>query len=534
MCRVGRRCFPHSADRLDRVAADVRRLQIEHDGRVTLAARQPVSQAWLDQSADDLAEARRRLQHRQIDVASTARGAHNMMLEARAHEACGQPERATELRRTITRGLARRRAADVAENRDAAHGWEPPQVRGGGQRCPACGQFTAATHQCPPVILEAQRRALAPSNLTPAAPAVTTAAGTAAAASLSAGLYQDIPLSAADTDAIAAVCGDDRYGPPAVGLPELPRRQDGSVDTRSPAFVAHRAAALVRAQEACIEDEYIDGVPVPVVLSQGALEPFAVPAKREAAARLGDELSAVDDRELFDDAECAALAAPETVQWGQSGHGLCWRTADGEPWRQIGSGDRVDHTPVTPSVPGSARTLARRSVASQAMSAWAAHTERDMSPAAVHAQAAVRDVFVQPNPDAPQTLEARRARAVVKAQYALTQRHLAERGISEVSVSRGMWFATDSEAPPWVPAVKGERRQTDLALNPAASFTLRSEVSSYFARREWDDEQYVSVRLHGTVPAARVLSLPRTGMGCLAEEEVVVIGGHGRWEAERV
>jgi len=85
-----------------------------------------------------------------------------------------------------------------------------------------------------------------------------------------------------------------------------------------------------------------------------------------------------------------------------------------------------------------------------------------------------------------------------------------------------------------VPAVKGDRQPADLTLNPAASFTLRGEVSSYFARREWDDDEYVSVRLHGTVHASRILSLPRTGMGCLSEEEVIVVGGRAQWEVERV
>lgn len=420
VCRVGRRCFPHTADRLDRAEQEVRRLQLTHDARLATAARQPTSQAWLDQSAGELDQARRKLQQQRIDLASTARGVHNLMLEAHAHEQCGQPEQAAELRRLVTRGLARRRAADIAANPAAADGWTPPQVRGGGDRCPACGQFAAASHRCPSVILDARRLALTASTHLPPPTPATTAAGTAAAQSLSTSLYQDIPLTAADADAITTVCRDDRYGPLPQGLPEIPRRADGSLDTNSAEFAAHRDMALDRAQRACIEDDHIDGEPVPVVLSQGALEPFAVPVKRDNAARLGDELAAVEDRELFDDAECAALAAPDRAQWGQSAAGLCWRTANDEPWRQIGTGERVDHRMVTPSETGSVAVLARRTVASQAMSAWAAHTERDMSPAAVHMQSAVRDVFVHPDADLPQSVEARRARAVVQAQYALT------------------------------------------------------------------------------------------------------------------
>lgn len=534
MCRVGRRCFPHTADRLDRAEQDLRKAQIIHDSRVAQSAQRPVSQAWLDESAADLARARRAHHQQQIEFASTARGAHNLMLEAHAHEQCGQPDRATELRRTVTRGLARRRAADVAENPDAAADWKPPTVRGGGNRCPACGQFSTAAHRCPPAILEARRRALPDSPHLPAPAPTITGPGAAAAQSLSEGLYQDIPLTAADADAIAQVCHDDRYGPPVDGLAEIPRRPDGSLNTTSVEFAEHRELALDRMRQACIEDDHIDGIPVPVVLSQGAVEPFAVPAKRDNTVRLGDELASVENRDLFDDDECAALAAPERAQWAQSGTGLCWRTADGEPWRQIGTGERV-HSPTTlPQGSESVAVLARRTLASQAMSAWATHTEREMSPAAVHLQSAVQDVFVQPDASAPQSVHARRARAVVQAQYALTQRHLAERGITELAVSRGMWFPTGTPAPEWVPAAKGDRQQADVTLNPAASFTLRGEVSSYFARREWDDEEYVPVRVHGTVPAARILSLPRTGMGCLSEEEVVVVGGRAQWEVERV
>ncbi len=99
MCRVGRRCFPHTADRLDRAEQEVRRLQLTHDARLATAARQPTSQSWLDPSAGELDQARRKLQQQRINLASTARGAHNLMLEAHAHEQCGQPQRAAELRR---------------------------------------------------------------------------------------------------------------------------------------------------------------------------------------------------------------------------------------------------------------------------------------------------------------------------------------------------------------------------------------------------------------------------------------------------
>lgn len=538
VCRVGRRCFPHSAQRLDRAEAEAQRLQMVYDSRLSYAEKQPVSPAWINQAAEELATARRQLQKRQIEFASTARGAHNLLLEVHALEECGQHDRAGDLRRLVIRGMAKRRAADISENPERAHNWTPPQIRGGGERCPACGQFIGAAHRCPPAILEARRNSLQTTGDVPHAQAGATDAGLAAASELSDRMYQHIPITTAeDADAIIETCLDDRYGPPLEGLPDIPYGPDGKADTDSPEFAAYRDAALLRAHEACFEDEYIDGEPVPVVLSQGAMEPFAVPAKREAANRLVDELVGVDDRDLFDHDECAALADPDKVQWGSSGYGLCWRTGNDQPWRQIGSGERVYGPPNTSVDPSQVPVLARRTIASQTMAAWAAHTEQNVSPVALQTQAAVRDLFLSSDTDAstrPDSLDARRARAVVRAQYDLTQRYLAEQSISEVTVSRGMWFATDGSFPAWVPPEKGARHSADVTLNPAASFTVRSEVASYFARREWDEDEYVSVRLHGTVPAARVLSLPRTGMGCLAEEELVVIGGGGQWEVERV
>ncbi|MDH6283986.1 hypothetical protein [Prescottella agglutinans] len=533
MCKVGRRCFPHALSQLEAAEREAARCELVHADRLAASQRQAVSQAWIDQAADNADRTRRELAQRRIDYASTARGAHNLQLEAHAHEMCGQPEEAQAIRRTIARGLARRRAADTSDGDGSAGEWSPPPVRGNGSQCPECGQFTGAAHSCPPVLRDARRRALSSHATGPASSPGHSPAGAAAAGELSRVMYDGIPLDDRDADTIAAICADDRYGP-ALDLPPVPRRADGTIDTATAEFAEHRAAALERAKAACYEDEYINGIPVPIVLSQGALDPFAVPVKRDVSTRLGDQLADVPDSDLFDDDDRAALDGANNVQWAHTGHSLCWREDSSAPWREIVTGERADTRQLTAVAAQDARRLARHSVAAQSVSAWAAHTEHSPSAVGTEMQAAVRDVFVQPGGEASQSLPSRRARAIVRAQYALTQRELAASGVREVAVSRGMWFKTSQSTPDWVPAVKGQRVDAEVPMNAASSFTTRGDVAAYFARREWDDDEYVCIRVHGTVPAARILSTPRTGMGCLAEEEIVILGGPGRWEVERV
>ncbi|WP_458683574.1 hypothetical protein [Prescottella equi] len=532
MCRVGRRCFPHTLSQLEAAEKELARCSLVLAERQAVADRQPVSQAWIDQAADDEATARRAAEQRRIDYASTARGAHNLQIEANAHEKCGQADEARAIRRTIARGLARRRAADTRDRSDGRQ-WAPPQMRGSGSRCSECGQYVGGNHSCPQVVRDALRRALAAHATGPVSHPGHTTGGTTAAGELSRHMFGAVSLDAGEAAAISAICADNRYGPPPI-LPALPKRPDGTIDTDSDEFAAHRAAALERAKAACYEDEFIGDTPVPIVLQQGALEPFAAPVKRDVAARLGRQLAGVPDSDLFDDADQAALSAPDNVEWGHTGRSLCWRADATHPWREVGTGERPNITPRTPVSSSDAGRLARRTVASHALSAWAIHTENAPVPGGTDLQAATRDVFVHPSGEGPATLQERRARAIVNAQYATTQRELTDRGIAEVAVSRGMWFPRNQPLPEWVPAEKGERGEAEVPLNAASSFTTRPDVASYFARREWDDDEYVCVRVHGTVPAARVLSTPRTGMGCLAEEEIVVLGGPGRWEVERV
>jgi len=58
-----------------------------------------------------------------------------------------------------------------------------------------------------------------------------------------------------------------------------------------------------------------------------------------------------------------------------------------------------------------------------------------------------------------------------------------------------------------------------VTSNPASSWSLNREIAAIFASSN------NGVVHHSNVPAERILSFPRTGSGCLDEEELVVLGG---------
>lgn len=157
-----------------------------------------------------MAAARRVVEQRRIDYASTARGAHNLQIEANAHEQCGQLDQARAIRRTIARGLARRRAADTRDQADGRQ-WAPPQMRGSGSRCPECGQYVGGNHSCPQVVRDARRRALAAHATGPVSHPGHTTDGAAAAGELSRHMFDTVSLDADEAAAISAICADARY-----------------------------------------------------------------------------------------------------------------------------------------------------------------------------------------------------------------------------------------------------------------------------------------------------------------------------------
>lgn len=105
-----------------------------------------------------------------------------------------------------------------------------------------------------------------------------------------------------------------------------------------------------------------------------------------------------------------------------------------------------------------------------------------------------------------------------RAMYDNTQADLAARGVTEVTVHRGTGIPLGDE-PKYL---TGAGRTT--VLRPASSWSTDKDVAWEFAAIAQDQGTATAI-LTVTVPASRVLSTPNSGIGCLSEAEVVLLGG---------
>jgi hypothetical protein len=110
--------------------------------------------------------------------------------------------------------------------------------------------------------------------------------------------------------------------------------------------------------------------------------------------------------------------------------------------------------------------------------------------------------------------------AFLLAQYQATQDRLSERGITSVELSRG--YRSYDGTPVWADGTQ----TADLPLRPMSSFTSDPSIAGRFARATDGSDGFV---ISATVPADRILSTPRSGMGALSESEFVVLDGPGSW-----
>lgn len=118
--------------------------------------------------------------------------------------------------------------------------------------------------------------------------------------------------------------------------------------------------------------------------------------------------------------------------------------------------------------------------------------------------------------DADHNASARQA--FVRAEYNETQRWFAERGITHVSVYRGMALGKED-------ADKLRRESGPISMQPASSWTTDIRVARGFAK-ETSSTTYRQALLFSTrVPVSRILSTSLTGRGCLKEAEVLMLGG---------
>jgi len=98
----------------------------------------------------------------------------------------------------------------------------------------------------------------------------------------------------------------------------------------------------------------------------------------------------------------------------------------------------------------------------------------------------------------------------LQSQYDSTQDFLKSSGITELSLTRGTSLSSS-----WTNTSISEGESQDVLMRPLSSWTYEEEVSAQFG----------SATLTSTFPAERIFSLPVTGLGCLGEREVVVLGG---------
>jgi hypothetical protein len=139
--------------------------------------------------------------------------------------------------------------------------------------------------------------------------------------------------------------------------------------------------------------------------------------------------------------------------------------------------------------------------------------------------------------------------AFLRAQYNSTQQFFKDRGITEVSAYRGFNFNEKYDAnggsvlPPWADPEhndveglddnnEGEERyvtphwDADIPLRPLSAFSYDPDVAKNFSGSDGSDIRTV---IGGQVPVSRILSTAVTGIGCLNESEMVVLGGTDKW-----
>jgi hypothetical protein len=117
----------------------------------------------------------------------------------------------------------------------------------------------------------------------------------------------------------------------------------------------------------------------------------------------------------------------------------------------------------------------------------------------------------------PQAQAHAQARAFVRAEYERTQRWFAKRGLTHVTLTRGMESDT----------LEAGTTET-VQMQPASSWSANIATAVQFSRGGGQFATHKEgnpIVLVARVPVARILSTAVTGRGALSEEEVIVLGG---------
>lgn len=136
---------------------------------------------------------------------------------------------------------------------------------------------------------------------------------------------------------------------------------------------------------------------------------------------------------------------------------------------------------------------------------------------------------------------------LVRAQYAATQRHLANNGIEQMPVARGMKGTREQAREMGIPVIESLDeitdnlwRRTSVDLQPLNSVTPNPTVAARFATgvTKWSDDvpksERVSFIYRRVVGSEEVYSTHRSGMGISDWDEWVTLGGRQKWEVVAV
>jgi hypothetical protein len=110
-------------------------------------------------------------------------------------------------------------------------------------------------------------------------------------------------------------------------------------------------------------------------------------------------------------------------------------------------------------------------------------------------------------------------KAFLETQYDATQKFFADKGITEVTLWRGVQRQGAGNSLKDINLVSGQRASVDVKTRPLSSFTTSPAIAEKFASGGTD------VIFKTVVPVSRIFSTPITGLGTYFEREMVLLGG---------
>jgi hypothetical protein len=110
-------------------------------------------------------------------------------------------------------------------------------------------------------------------------------------------------------------------------------------------------------------------------------------------------------------------------------------------------------------------------------------------------------------------------RDFLQAQYDNTQEFFKAQGVDSLTLQRGLGWGQFDQIPDWART----QGPAEVPLRPLSGWSSDPNEALRFS--SFRGGQYNGAVISAEVPAARILAFPRTGIGCLNEQEFVVLGG---------